>query len=96
MGKIQWDYSKIGDRIVWNRLRSLRKERGLTQLEVAKGTGLSIVWIGFAEKGYDNNISDKAKQKIADFFECDISDIFPTEFIGDKPIAEAQISEGKK
>jgi len=95
MNKIQWDYSKISDRIIWNRLRSLRKEKGLTQLDVAKGTGLSIVWIGFAEKGYDNNISNKAKQKIADFFECDISDIFPTEFIGGKPIAEARINKEK-
>lgn len=85
MGKIKWDLKNVGSRMVWNRLKSLRKEKNLTQLEVAKGTGLSLTWIAYAEKGFDDNISDQAKQKIADFFQADVDDIFPTEMIGNQP-----------
>jgi len=85
MGKIKWDLKNVGSRMVWNRLKTLRKEKNLTQLEVAKGTGLSLTWIAYAEKGFDDNISDHAKQKIADFFQADVDDIFPTEMIGNQP-----------
>ena len=58
-----------------NNLKEIRKERNLTQLDVAKGTGLSITWIAYAEK-YAGLISILAKRKISDFLGVSIKDIF--------------------
>jgi len=58
-----------------NNLKKIRKERNLTQLEVAKGTGLSLTWIAYAEK-HEGLLSILAKKRIADFLKIDIKEIF--------------------
>ena len=58
-----------------NNLKKIRKERNLTQLDVAKGTGLSLTWIAYAEK-CEGLISIFTKRKIADFLRMKVKEIF--------------------
>ena len=58
-----------------NNLKKTRKEKGLTQLDMAKGTGLSLTWIAYAEK-HEGLLSDLAKNKIATFLGVNIKQIF--------------------
>ena len=85
MAKIKWDLKNIGNRIVWNRVKSLRKEMKLNQAQVAVGSGIAVNTLYSIELGNDERTTDVTKQKLADFFKCDIDDIFPAEMIGDKP-----------
>jgi len=57
-------------------LKKIRKQKKLTQLDVAIGSGISVTWIQFAEKQYPG-ISHEAKTKIANFLKCSIEDIWP-------------------
>lgn len=86
MAKIRWD--KVPEMICWNKLKALRKARGLTQPEVAVGAGISITSVYYLELGYEERTTEKTKKKLAKFFKCDVEDIFPCEMIGSKPRAE--------
>ncbi|MBA7496148.1 hypothetical protein ES702_06746 [subsurface metagenome] len=83
MAKIKWD--KVPDRIIWNRIKSLRKSMGLNQTQLAVGVGVSVPTIWMLEQGYDERTTKETKQKFADFFKCDIDDLFPVEMVGNKP-----------
>lgn len=61
-----------------NNLKKIRKERNLTQADVAKGTGLSITWIGFAEK-HEGLVSVLTKLKITDYLNMELDEVFPEE-----------------
>jgi len=93
MQKIKWDPAP--DFLVWNRIKSLRKKRGLNQVQVAAGADISINTLWMIEQGYDKRTTDETKQKIADFFKCDVSDIFPAEMIGNKSKEEILKSKQK-
>ena len=97
MSKIKWDPAP--DMIEWNRLKSLRKERGLSQPQVAVGAGISITQIYFLELGYETRTTAKTKQKIARFFDADVDDLFPCEMIGnvsrDEFVAKAKKQTGQ-
>ena len=93
MAMVKWD--PVPDMIGWNRLKSLRKERGLSQPEVAVGAGVSITQIYFLELGYDNRTTAKTKQKVAGFFDVDVDDLFPCEMIGNVP-RDVFIEKAKK
>lgn len=86
MAKIRWQ--KVPDRLVWNKIKSLRKEKNLKQAQVAVSADISITTLWMIEQGYEKKTSDETKQKLADFFECDVKDIFPAEMIGNKPKEE--------
>ena len=86
--KINWDMKNIPSRLVWNRMKALRKERGLTQPQVAVGAGISITSVYYLELRYEARTTEKTKKKLAKFFKCDIEDLFPCEMIGNKPRAE--------
>lgn len=86
MAKIKWD--KVPKMICWNKIKALRKVRGLSQPEVAVGAGVSITTIYNLELGYEERTMDKTKKKLAKFFKCDVDDIFPAEMIGNKPKEE--------
>jgi len=83
MPKLTWD--PVPAMVAWNRLKSLRKSRGLSQLQVAAGAGVSITQIYFLELGHETRTTEKTKQKIASFFDVDVYDLFPCEMIGNKP-----------
>lgn len=78
--KIKWE--KVPDFLVWNKVKALRKKKGLKQLHVAAGADVSISTVWAIESGYEKKVTDQTKQKIAGFFKCNVSDIFPAEMIG--------------
>jgi len=93
MARIKWDPAPVS--VGWNKLKSLRKERGLSQPEVAVGAGVSVTQIYFLELGYETRTTEKTKQKIAKFFDADVDDIFPCEMIGNEP-RDVFIAKAKK
>lgn len=78
--KIKWD--PVPPMIGWNKLKSLRKKRGLTQPEVVVGAGISIACLYYLEAGFESRATQETKKKLAKFFEVDIDDLFPCEMIG--------------
>jgi DNA-binding XRE family transcriptional regulator len=83
MAKIKWDQAP--EPIRWNKLKALRKVKGLSQPQVAVGAGVSITSVYYLELGYEERTTAKTKEKLAKFFECDVEDIFPCEMIGNEP-----------
>ncbi len=83
--KIKWN--PVPDMIGWNKLKALRKDRDLTQLQVAAGAGVSIACLYYLEAGFESRVREKTKKKLARFFEADVDDIFPVEMIGNEPQA---------
>lgn len=71
--------------IIWNRVKSLREKYNLRQAEVAQGAGIAISTLWFIEQGFDKKTTIETKRKLADYFKCDIEDIFPAEMIGNEP-----------
>lgn len=59
-----------------NNIKERRKELKLTQYDLASITGLSYSYISHLEKGVRINPSYSAMKKIANAFNCEISDIF--------------------
>jgi DNA-binding XRE family transcriptional regulator len=81
--KIKWDPAPPG--IGWNRIKALRKMGGLNQAQVAVGAGISIATLYNIEHGYEETTTDETKKKLADFFKCDVEDIFPAQMVGNIP-----------
>lgn len=84
MPKINWDLKHIGERIVWNKIKTLRLEKKLTQVQVSAYSGVAIATIWMIENGYDKTTSKRTKQRLASFFQCDVSDLFPVVMIGNQ------------
>lgn len=83
-----WDLSGIPDHVCWNRLRSLRENSGISQAELAVRAGVSISVVYQIELGHDGRTSDNVKRKIANFFDCKVSDVFPASMVGKVPERE--------
>lgn len=60
-----------------NRLKELRKQKGLTQIELANRAGISHQWIASIEQGVSRGTSDRVKKSIADALGVSIEEIFP-------------------
>ena len=84
----RWDLSGIPNHVCWNRLRSLRENSGISQAELAVRAGVSISVVYQIEHGHDGRTSDTVKRKIANFFDCKISDVFPASMVGRIPERE--------
>jgi len=82
MTKIKW--VKTADFLIWNRLECLRKNMNLNQTQVSAGSGVSLGTIYHLEAGFDERTSIQTKKRLARFFKCDISDIFPVEMKGNE------------
>lgn len=59
-----------------NRLKALREEKGISQAELAKLTGLSRTTISKIENGETVNVNTKTIVKIAEVFAVQPSEIF--------------------
>lgn len=92
MAKIKW--KKVPDMLVWNRIKSLRKEEGLNQAQVAVGSGISIGTLYMIEQGYEEKTTEETKRKLAKFFKCDVEDIFPAQMVGN--ITKEEYEKEKK
>lgn len=59
-----------------NRLKELRKNRQITQAELAEKSGISRVTINKLENGKLDNIGTKTLADICDALDCNIVDFF--------------------
>ena len=59
-----------------NRLKALREEKGISQAELAKLTGLSRTTISKIDNGETVNVNTKTIVKIAEVFAVQPSEIF--------------------
>lgn len=84
MSKINWDLKNVGARIAWNKVKTLRLEKKLTQVQLSAYSGVAIATIWMIENGYDKTTSKRTKQRLATFFKCNVSDLFPVEMIGNQ------------
>jgi DNA-binding XRE family transcriptional regulator len=82
--------------MIWNKVKTLRKKRNLTQPQVAVGAGIGVTTLWMIESGYDAKISPEIKKKIADYFNCEVSDIFPAEMYGNMTREEFIKKHGRK
>lgn len=79
---------KVFDQLIWNKVKTLRSERKLKQIQVAEGADISISTLWMIEQGYDKKTTKETKRKLAKYFKCDVSDIFPVQMIGNKSFQE--------
>jgi transcriptional regulator with XRE-family HTH domain len=95
--KIKWD--PVPAFVGWNRVKSLRKFRGLSQAEVAVGADVSVVTLYSLEMGYEERTTDEVKKKLTKFFDVDLDDLFPVEMVGNQPrekyLAKIKKGEGR-
>ena len=56
-------------------LKKLRENRKLTQEQVSNMLKITIQYVSMLENG-ERNPSDNIKEKLANLYKCDISDIF--------------------
>lgn len=62
-----------------NRMREIRKEKGITLTEIANKTGISIGYLSHLEKGTRKNPSIEMMDKISKYLDKSVSDVFFTE-----------------
>ncbi len=62
-----------------NRMRAIRKEKGITLTEIANKTGISIGYLSHLEKGTRKNPSIEIMDKISKYLDKSVSDVFFTE-----------------
>lgn len=59
-----------------NKLKALREEKGISQMELAKRTGLSRVTISKIENNEEVNVNTQTILKIAEVFGVQANEIF--------------------
>lgn len=67
---------KGGEAVIKNRLKELRTERGISQEELVKRTGISRTTISKIENNEEVNVNTKTIARLAEVFEVKPSDIF--------------------
>jgi transcriptional regulator with XRE-family HTH domain len=92
--KIKW--KPVPPMVGWNRIKALRKLKGLNQIQVAASAGISIATLYNIEHGYEETTTAETKEKLAKFFECDIDDIFPAQMIGNETKVRYDQRKAKK
>jgi len=74
---------KIPNFIIVNRVKMIRKGRGLSQTQVCAGANVSIGTLWLIEQGFDKKTTDETKEKLARYFGVQVSDLFPVEVRGE-------------
>jgi len=67
-----------------NRIKDLRKTKGLTQDDLARQVGLSKQQIWRLENG-SQSLTEKTRDKIAAALDCDPLDLYGASYVGEKP-----------
>lgn len=62
-----------------NRMKEIRKEKGITLTEIANKTGISIGYLSHLEKGTRKNPSIEMMDKISKYLEKSVTDVFFTD-----------------
>jgi DNA-binding XRE family transcriptional regulator len=86
--KIIWPFHP--DFVSWNRLKMLRKMKQVRQVDLAAACDVSFPTLYFLENGAERRVSQEIKKRIADFFQVDVSDIFPAMMSGEKIVETAE------
>ena len=60
-----------------SKLKELRKQKGLTQIELANKAGISHQWIASIEQGVSRGTSDRVKKSISYALGVSIEEVFP-------------------
>ena len=60
-----------------NKLKQIRQNMGLRQIDLAKRAGVGLTTIWYLENGYDDRASQKTKKKIAQGLKLKIQEVFP-------------------
>lgn len=70
-----------------NRIQELREEHDMTQVALAQALGVTRQTINAVERNrYDPQL--ELAFKLAEFFECDVDDLFQSDFDGIRPISD--------
>jgi len=72
----------------WNRLKALRRARGLSQTQLAIGAGVVIVLITELEGALGSRRKKRAEKRIAAYLGCKPEEVFPAEMIGAQTLDE--------
>ena len=75
MGKKSYTYDKILCRKFGQKIAQLRKDRGLTQADLAFETGISTSYMSAIENGITDSTISTAK-RVAKALEIDINELF--------------------
>lgn len=62
-----------------NRMKEIRREKGITLTAIASATGISIGYLSHLEKGTRKNPSIKMMDKISKYLDKSVSDVFFTD-----------------
>lgn len=78
------------------RIRRRRKDRGLSQVQLAALCGCTQQYISLVEQGDDNDVSERIAEKIARWLEVDLEDYFDERRSSSHPqIASASLVGGR-
>jgi DNA-binding XRE family transcriptional regulator len=80
-------------RTIYNRISTLRQERGISRKELAEKIGINFQTVGYLERGEYNPSLDLAF-RISEYFQLPIDFIFSTR--PQKPLSEELLSERKR
>ncbi len=80
-------------RKIYNRISTLRGERGISRKELAEKIGVNFQTVGYLERGEYNPSLDLAF-RISEYFQLPIDFIFSTQ--PQKPLSEELLSERKE
>ena len=67
---------KGGERVIKNKLKEIRTERGISQEELVKLTGISRTTISKIENNEEANVNTRTMAKLAEVFGVKPSEIF--------------------
>lgn len=83
---------EILKKFIGNRIRTIRKQRGLTQEELAEKADMMYQYISGVERG-SRNISIDSLEKILIALDVDFVQFFPFENAEDQPIDETETNK---
>ena len=79
-------------RRIYNRISTLRQERGISRMELADKIGVNFQTVGYLERGEYNPSLDLAF-RISEYFQVPIDFIFSTQ--SQKPLSEELLGQKK-
>lgn len=82
--------------MIYNRVKLLRIEKGLSRRDLAEGLGVNFQTIGYLERG-DYNASLELAFKMADYFDVPVDQIFslrPFKTLAER-LADAKASDNR-
>ena len=62
-----------------SRLKQIRLEKGLRQLDLAKKANISLTWLWALENSFSSRVSREIKGRVAQALDCPYEELFPDE-----------------